>query len=238
MVISENMMGGKQLTGNSLKLIAAIAMLIDHAGVYLFPQHLFLRIIGRLAFPIFAFMIAQGCHYTKNRLRYFLSVFLLGMGWHGVQWLLWRDNDLNILLTFSCSIPLIFLLQEWKRRKRVLLGLTFAASLLFVYLLDRYISFDYGFLGVTVPILVALVFPARGKSIEKKQNLLQIAILSAGLLVLSVHSAPIQFYCLLALPLLLLYSGERGKNRYKYAFYLFYPLHLLLLRTFAWLMAL
>jgi hypothetical protein len=57
------------LTGNQLKLIAAGAMLADHVGLMFFPEAELLRIIGRLAFPIFAFMIAEGCKYTRNKLR-------------------------------------------------------------------------------------------------------------------------------------------------------------------------
>ena len=59
------------LNGNHLKLIAAFTMLLDHVGILLFPQIRLLRILGRLAYPIFAFMIAEGCRYTKNKLRYF-----------------------------------------------------------------------------------------------------------------------------------------------------------------------
>ena len=70
------------LDGNQLKLIAAFAMLLDHMGVLLFPQVRLLRILGRLAYPVFAFMIAEGCRYTKNKLRYFLLVFGLGTGCH------------------------------------------------------------------------------------------------------------------------------------------------------------
>ena len=59
------------LTNNQLKIIAMISMLIDHIGVAMFPNVMILRIIGRLAFPIFAYMIAEGCFYTKNKARYF-----------------------------------------------------------------------------------------------------------------------------------------------------------------------
>ena len=55
------------LSNDRLKIIAAAAMLIDHIGAYLLPQVRILRIIGRIAFPIFAFMIAEGCRYTKNK---------------------------------------------------------------------------------------------------------------------------------------------------------------------------
>ena len=55
------------LTNNQLKIIAMISMLIDHIGLQMFPDLLIFRIIGRLAFPIFAYMIAEGCFYTKNK---------------------------------------------------------------------------------------------------------------------------------------------------------------------------
>ena len=66
------------LNGNHLKLIAAFTMLLDHAGILLFPRVQLFRILGRLAYPIYAYMIAEGCRYTKNKLRYFLMVFGLG----------------------------------------------------------------------------------------------------------------------------------------------------------------
>ena len=55
------------LTGNQLKLIALFAMTCDHVGLQLLPNVLILRILGRLALPIFAYMIAEGCRYTRNR---------------------------------------------------------------------------------------------------------------------------------------------------------------------------
>ena len=76
-----SLQGGRQvekqgvLNGNHLKLIAVFTMLLDHVGILLFPQIRLLRILGRLAYPIFAFMIAEGCRYTKNKLRYFYGVW-------------------------------------------------------------------------------------------------------------------------------------------------------------------
>ena len=60
------------LSNNMLKIIAAIFMVCDHVGVILFPKIEFLRIIGRLSFPIFAYLIAEGAKHTKNKLRHFL----------------------------------------------------------------------------------------------------------------------------------------------------------------------
>ena len=52
-----------------------VCMTIDHIGAMLFPQAVWLRVIGRLAFPLFSYCIAEGCRYTRNKARYFGSVF-------------------------------------------------------------------------------------------------------------------------------------------------------------------
>ena len=60
------------LSRDVLKLIAIVSMLLDHVGKIFFPKILILQIIGRLAFPIFAFFIAEGFYYTRNKLKYFI----------------------------------------------------------------------------------------------------------------------------------------------------------------------
>jgi hypothetical protein len=55
------------LSGSTIKIIACILMAIDHIGYHLFPNLIILRIIGRLSMPLFAFFIAEGCYYTKNK---------------------------------------------------------------------------------------------------------------------------------------------------------------------------
>ena len=66
---------GKMFTSESLKIVALICMLIDHAGATLFPQCDILRSIGRVSFPLYAFLLAQGCKHTHSMERY-----LLGLG--------------------------------------------------------------------------------------------------------------------------------------------------------------
>ena len=70
---------GKMFTSESLKIVALICMLIDHAGATLFPQCDILRSIGRVSFPLYAFLLAQGCKHTQSMARYLVK-FL--MTWH------------------------------------------------------------------------------------------------------------------------------------------------------------
>jgi len=221
------------LSGSQLKLIGAACVLLDHAGELLFPRIRLLRILGRLAYPIFAFMIAEGCRYTRNKLRYFLMVFALGVGCQAVYFLTTGDTKLNILLTFSWSVLLIYALQAadhaegWK--KEALWSFTFAACFLGVYGLDQIVKFDYGFWGVMTPVFVSFAH------LRKWPNWAAVLLLGIGLVLVGTDYAPMQNYALLALPLLLLYSGEPGKHRMKYFFYIFYPVHLAVLQGIAWL---
>ena len=223
------------LNGNHLKLIAAFTMLLDHAGLLLFPRVQLFRILGRLAYPIFAFMIAEGCRYTRNKLRYFLMVFGLGAACQLVYYFFSGDTYLNILLTFSLSIGLIYLLQASNQAqtpgKQALWSILFAAGLLTAYSLDRLLTIDYGFWGIMVPVFAGL-FPGRGKT----GSFLPVLMMAVGLSFLAADLGGIQHYALLALPLLLLYSGRRGKHNMKYFFYIFYPVHLAVLQGIAMLL--
>lgn len=223
------------LNGNDLKLIAAFAMLLDHMGVLLFSDVAILRILGRLAFPIFAFMVAEGCCYTKNKLRHFLLIFGLGFVCQIVYFLSSGDNKLNILLTFSGSVLLIYALQaayyaeNWK--KRVLWSQVFAAGMLLAAVLDQVLQFDYSFWGMMVPVLVSFA------RLRKFPDWAAVLLLGIGLVLVGAVYAPTQNYALLSLPILLLYSGRPGSHRMKYFFYIFYPAHLVVLEGVAMLMA-
>ena len=229
--------GLRCLNGNVLKLIAAITMLIDHVGMMFFPRQMIFRIIGRIAFPIFAFMIAEGCHYTKNRLRYFLSVFLLGAMCQAVYYVFAKDTNMNILLTFSCAIPVVYLLQTWRSSQQHWLLIPFGAAVAAIYVLNQHVYFHYGFGGMMIPVLVTLCYPAKGNPISTLRHILNIVMLAVGLLLVCLESYYIQYYCFFSLPLLILYSGQRGNGKFKYAFYLFYPLHLVALQVIDWLLA-
>ena len=68
-----------KFSGTQLKIIALLSMLVDHIGCVLFPKVTAFRIIGRLAFPIFAFLIAEGMVHTSNWKKYFLRLFIFAI---------------------------------------------------------------------------------------------------------------------------------------------------------------
>lgn len=215
----------KGLSGNQLKLIALAAMTVDHIGVQFFPNVLLLRIIGRLALPIFAYMIAQGCRYTRNKARYLGTIAAVAALCQVVYFVAMGSLYQCILVTFSLSIGLIYVLEDAIRSPRFHKTSFAALSLAAVYalceVLPRYLPgfyVDYGFAGVMLPVLIRL-----GK--QKWQSILLCGI---GLVFLSIGNS-VQWFSLLALPLLILYSGTRGKHKMKYLFYIYYPAHLALL---------
>lgn len=213
-----------ELTANQLKILALIAMTLDHIGLLMMHGFVPFRIFGRLAFPIFAFQIAEGCRYTHHRLRYLLQIFTLGILCQIVLYL--TDGSLyqGVLITFSLSILTIYAIGWAKSRSSVLCWAVPAIAVLFVFLLCEYLPqhtstdfrIDYGFAGAMLPVLVSL-------SVKRRYQLL---LTAAGLICLSLTMIFWQWYCLLALIPLALYSGKKGRCNLKYLFYIYYPLHL------------
>ena len=103
-----------RLSGSTLKLIACVAMFVDHFGLVVFPKMMIFRIIGRLAFPIFAFFIAEGCKYTRNRLKHFLLIFSVGIIYFFFYLFAYGEIYPSIFLTFSVSILNIYLIDALK----------------------------------------------------------------------------------------------------------------------------
>ncbi len=212
------------MSGNVLKIIASISMLLDHMGVILFPEIRLFRIIGRLAFPIFAFMISEGCTFTKNKPRYFFSVFSLALLCQLFYFIFERSLYMSVLVTFSLSIITVYALNYFKASKNMLSFSVFVITVALVYVLNIFLEIDYGFWGCMAGVFASLIT-------DNSKKFLRIFLFSIGLVILALNSGTIQLYSLLSLLLLLLYSGKRGKLKMKYFFYAFYPLHIAVLEV-------
>ena len=230
------------LSGNALKLLACVFMLVDHIGAFLFPAVAALRAVGRLAMPLFAFTFAEGCFYTRSKLRHFLLILAIGLCTSAVYSLFYGSLHGDIMITFTLAGLIVYAIDALKRAafgrnaKRVIL---FTAALLGALAFAVWVccfsgvSVDYGLGGVLLPATVRLLdfrsYGARGLIAEFYNPVTTALLFTICLLCIALPRGTIQLFSLLALPLILLYSGRRGKWRLKYFFYLFYPLHLALL---------
>ena len=224
----------KGLSNDKLKIIAVITMTIDHIGAYLFPRITILRIIGRIAFPIFAFMIAEGCTHTRNKKRYLINMAILA----AVCQLLFYRFDTHIFLripcTFTLAIIIVYTMQytfevldgDFTTAKKVLVTAAFLSVVYAVYILNRNITIDYGFYGCVTPALICII-----STVDKSgTNLIpKLAMLTMALILISDQSIYLQYYSLFAVPLLLTYNGKRENIIPKNFFYIYYPMHLVII---------
>ncbi len=225
------------LSQSTLKLIAAVLMIIDHVGLMLFPTVRILRIIGRLSFPLFAYFVYEGSRYTHSKARYLLRMLTLGVvcviGYYIYSGAVYG----NVLITFSFSIVTLYAVQRLKGSVRERCGAATAvnAVLLAVCVVVAYVvciavEVDYGFCGIMLPVLAEVFTPLSCKEGVPLPRGLPTSFIgfAAGLVCLCLQMGGIQWWSLCSVVLLVMYSGRRGKSGRgaQWFFYLFYPAHL------------
>jgi hypothetical protein len=230
------------ISGSVLKWIAMLSMFIDHAAAVLveagwlaglravsYNGYLVLRGIGRLAFPIYCFLIAEGMLHTHNVKRYLfrLGVFALiselpfDLAFRRSFFTL---NYQNVYFTLFFGLLALSQWQWMTQRKgfyaawwRQALGALFIAALAW---LAEFCRTDYGWQGVVV---ISLMYLLRQRPVAR----------DLGSLAVLYTSSTLELAAFPDVVLFRLYNGERGRQS-KYFFYIFYPAHLLLLAGIRW----
>jgi len=225
----------KGLSNDKLKIVALVTMVIDHIGAYLLPNVIFLRIIGRISFPIFAFMVAEGCRYTKNKKRYLLNMAVLSAVTYLLFYPVSSSKFLRIPFTFTFSVVLIYALQNFSLKwhngstteKIISLAILLSAFSAVAVICYNF-KVDYGLYGCLVPVYISFVWIGNGMPGSKRKNSFKEALfmLAIGLLCVYMKYGGVQIYSFFAIPLLCTYNGKRENILPKYFFYIFYPLHL------------
>ncbi|OHA21415.1 MAG: hypothetical protein A2849_00190 [Candidatus Taylorbacteria bacterium RIFCSPHIGHO2_01_FULL_51_15] len=198
-------------------------MLVDHVGFLFFPDQIVFRMIGRMAFPLFAFLVAEGYERTSNLRKYFVRLLAFAAISQPV-YMLFRfatdgtTNDLNIFFTLAAGL---FAVTLWDK-------LPLASSIPAIALiagLAQFLGFDYGVYGVMSVPLSRLILYHRKWGIAVLLLLPQIPVLVRFLWgVISI-----QTYAAMSVPLIALYNGQRGRVLPRLFFYAFYPGHLFVL---------
>ena len=207
------------LDGTALKLIAVTAMILDHVGDNFFPDQIWMRIIGRMALPIFAFCIAEGFSHTKDRRRYLCRMGLFALLSEIPFDLVTSGKVLefshqNIMMTFFWAILGLMLYERVRNRPH---GTFLGAAVLLVFTVSSlFLGLDYQILAVGLIILYYLLR-------NKAPLINNLAAMAYHVLLRNVG---IYWFGVLGFVPVLLYNGKRGRGL-KWFFYLFYPLHLL-----------
>ena len=207
------------LDGTALKLIAVTAMILDHVGDNFFPDQIWMRIIGRMALPIFTFCIAEGFSHTKARRRYLCRMGLFALLSEIPFDLVTSGKVLefshqNIMMTFFWAILGLMIYEQVRNRRY---GQILGAAVLLLFLVSSlFLGLDYQILAVGLIILYYLLR-------NKAPLINNLAAMAYHVLLRNVG---IYWFGVLGFVPVLLYNGKRGRGL-KWFFYLFYPLHLL-----------
>lgn len=245
----------------ALKCTALCLMVLDHIGIYFgshmpYELYLFLRILGRLSYPLFLFCMTQGYRHTRSRKKYLLRLYLgslfmtgfmisidaafptdgFGYGYH---------NIFLPLFLVGLLISTIEAFQNDKKTGWIMAGCIFALQLLysltpmFVPALRNYSGDiltgiipnlalnEYGLLFIILGL--CMYFLQDRKDVFTIVYLLFcIAQFSDEMLSGEVPGMPVQWFMVFALPFMQRYNGKRGRS-FKYFFYIFYPAHTFLL---------
>lgn len=226
-----------------LHIIAMSAMLLDHLWGFGFVDSDIFTCIGRIAFPIFAFMIVEGYFNTKSLKKYVLRLFIfallseipfnLMMGSH-----LFYPISQNVLWTFLISIGLIWLMERVKDKNFFIRALMLVLVLFLGLVLGVICMADYNYAGIFM-VLVFYFFRGKKWYLMIAQVLflwyINKEMLGGYEYLLEIYGKtlhiPYQALALFALIPIWLYNGRHGfYNKYiKYLYYGFYPCHMLLL---------
>ena len=201
------------ITASALKIIAMITMFADHVGYLLFPDIILFRVIGRIAFPIYAYLIGEGCRYSRDKKKYFRNIGLTLIAFQIIHFAVNGYFRWCVLLGFLLAVVFSMVL-EWSKEKWETRYLMPTLAGFGLFLVSLFLMPDYYIFCFTLPITAYLI----------ENKYLRLLIFGIQLVLLGLLWYP-QMYALLAMIPLLLYNGKQGKMRCKTLFYVFYPLH-------------
>ncbi len=212
------------ISQEALKLIACLTMLIDHIGAIFFPTTVWFRMVGRISFPIYAFLLSEGIHHTRSLAKYGLRLFLVALITELPYDLLFRGEFTwaknSVMVTLLLGFGAGALMKGRPFWKQVLLALPFI-------LLGRFCHSTFGMYGVAMIVMFCLTrsFPYR------------FAVQFVLMVLLSLRMAGFparlgnQILAVGAMIPIALYTGKkRSRNPVlQWGFTLFYPLHIVIL---------
>ena len=219
----------------ALHILAMLLMLCDHLQLTLLPDLPILRCVGRLAFPLFAFMAVEGYLHTRSLKKYLLRLLMLAVISEIpfdllVSGSVFDPMHQNVIWTIILGLCCIRAFENISADLKKMLSAVVIIASLAAAIIARV---DYSSAGV----LTLLAFYAfRGNTVRcRLMQLLSLAFINLVLLGGIEFAFPYQALAVLSLPIIWLYDGSQGPHNgfIKAANYLFYPAHMLILALFS-----
>ncbi|WP_419871010.1 TraX family protein [Chryseobacterium sp. CT-SW4] len=205
------------LNSYHLKIIALMTMIIDHIGAIFYPDLVFLRIIGRVAFVLYAFMLVEGVYHTNNIHKYIKKIFIWALlsevpfdiAFYGTPFYFGHQN---IYFTLLISILGIYYLQRIK---------SFFYSFLVVMVVigvSYFFNFDYSWYGATMILAFYLL---------RKLSAFKFIFIQTISTIATFNILGVQIFAFLGFIPILIYNGQQGK-KIGSIYYSYYAIHLLI----------
>lgn len=230
------------LTANVLRIIALLLMLSDHIWATYLSFGNWMTYIGRMAFPIFAFQIAEGFVHTSSFKKYALRLLIFAVIteipfnlFYSSRW--FNPFHQNVLFTLLLGLLAMYVIDRAKTRKTAK-SIIFSVLWLALIALVSVIGFpDYGFWGVVTVVMFYVLrdFPFAWLAQLVAMVLIHVVAFEGQVFLVELlgktFEVPTQSFAVLSLIPIWLYGGRKGRTSkfLQYAFYAFYPVHMLLL---------
>jgi len=242
----------------TIKIIAIITMLIDHVKDGILTKYSFLNVIGRIAFPLFAFQVAVGYEKTKNVYNYMKRMLLFALlsqipFYLFVQKFVEGRLWFNVIFTLLFGIMAMYIwdykVEEKEEEKGEIINKELANKLMLVFqwivklylivvlcFIAEFLKFDYGGLGVLFILTIHLLFKKGTKWLFAIIYFLYCIIEFKEALIDRGNKNAIPYVLFMYLPIIFmfLYNGKKGPSM-KYFFYFFYPIHLTIILLISYL---
>lgn len=226
----------------TLKIIACITMFMDHIGYVIFDGTSYFNYIGRIAFPIFAFQIAQGYIHTKDIKKYFVRLLTFAIISELPFILFYQSISAGFAFNtiFTLLFGLISIIFYSKTNKSLGIFITFLLGIF-----AEFFKFDYGFYGVSI-VLLFYIFQNRKilmlssftlATIIKYlyHTLIYIDYGSEIILRAFIYYFPLCLFTVLSSVFIYFYNGQKGRDL-KHFLYWFYPLHLIFIYVLSFIL--
>ncbi len=232
----------------AIKIVAIILMVIDHVGYILMGNMPLLRLVGRISFPLFAFLLVNGYYHTTDRKKYLVRMIVMALVSEVFYDFTFHRNILDIYgqnVFFTLTVGLISFIVTDKFKEivskkidgivqKLVIAVGEVGILGCFMILNRFIRADYGWYGI---LLIYLLYLTYGTKLRNK-FMMVLAIGFANFVNIILANGVFQAYSILSVTFIMFFEEKKVNvpKPVKIGCYLFYPIHLFIIAVIRALM--